>query len=121
MRSGHRHVSLDFAECENIEDLKTRAPIVRKILKLAREAGCTIRKWHFDKYKPEEGYTLVVTIAESHFAVLTWPEVRFANIDIFVCNYTRDNTNVAVGLEKALKKLFRPKKVKRWKRLRGPA
>jgi len=121
MIRGHRHISLDFSGCQEIEKLKSRNKnTVRDILALARNAGCTIRKYHFDRFAPEEGYTLVVSISESHFAVITWPERSFINVDIFVCNYTKDNSLVALGLERLLREFFRPKKIMRWEKLRGP-
>ncbi|GEM_PF-7091976 len=125
---GHRHISLDLSHCKNKGRLQSGKPpnhrkIANRILKLAQKAGCTIRKWHLDTYKPEEGYSLVVTIAESHFTVLTWPESEygsFVNIDVYVCNYTRDNSHVARNLEEGFKKFFQPGHVKRWEKLRGP-
>jgi len=41
---------------------------------------------HFSPY----GVTAVVVIAESHLAVHTWPEFRYAAVDLFTCGTSVD-------------------------------
>ena len=52
-------------------------------------AGATIvdrRGHHFSPY----GVTAVVVIAESHLAVHTWPEYKYAAVDLFTCGTSVD-------------------------------
>ena len=53
------------------------------------------------------GFTGTVVLAESHLAIHTWPESGFVTVDVYVCNYTTDNTakaeRVFAALEAALK------------------
>jgi len=37
------------------------------------------------------GFTGVVCLSESHIAVHTWPELEYVTLDVFLCNYSRNN------------------------------
>jgi len=41
------------------------------------------------------GATGVVVLAESHLAVHTWPEARAVTLDLYVCNFSQDNSLAA--------------------------
>ena len=47
-------------------------------------------------------------LAESHLAIHTWPERDGATLDVYVCNYTADNTGKAEAVYKALIKALKP-------------
>jgi S-adenosylmethionine/arginine decarboxylase-like enzyme len=49
-----------------------------------------------------------VVLAESHLAIHTWPERNGATLDVYVCNYTSDNTRKAEAVYAALIKAFKP-------------
>ncbi len=53
---------------------------------------------HFSPY----GVTAVVVIAESHLAVHTWPEYRYAAVDLFTCGTTVDTWKAFEYVKKAL-------------------
>jgi S-adenosylmethionine/arginine decarboxylase-like enzyme len=36
-----------------------------------------------------------VVLAESHLAIHTWPENNGVTLDVYVCNYSRDNSDRA--------------------------
>jgi S-adenosylmethionine decarboxylase len=42
--------------------------------------------------------TATVCLAESHITFHSWPESRRVDVDIFVCNYSRDNTEAAESI-----------------------
>ena len=42
--------------------------------------------------------TGTVVLAESHFALHTWPEIRGVTLDVYVCNFSADNSALAHGL-----------------------
>lgn len=104
---GQLHIRVDLQRCQEIEKLKSRAPlIVERIILAARDSGITINDYQFRPFDPEQGYTLTVVIEESMFIIQTWPEWGFVNIDIMVCNYTRDNTEVTRRLAARLRDFF---------------
>ena len=70
----------------------TRAQSLRDACRKAVEAaGLTIVGDNFFQFEPQ-GVTGTVLLAESHLAVHTWPEAGFVTVDVYVCNYTTDNT-----------------------------
>ncbi len=50
----------------------------------AKQAGATIVQENFHKYAPM-GVSGVVVIQESHLTIHTWPECRYAAVDLFTC------------------------------------
>lgn len=57
------------------------------MLEAARVAGATVISSQFHKFAPQ-GVSGVVVIAESHFAIHTWPERGYAALDVFTCGET---------------------------------
>jgi len=61
-----------------------------------RRAGLTIVGDLFHPFIGENGeaggVTGCVVLAESHLAIHTWPELGSVTLDVYVCNYTQDNT-----------------------------
>ena len=51
----------------------------------ARDAGATVLHGHFQSFGPGQGVSGVLVLAESHISIHTWPDRRFAAIDIFMC------------------------------------
>jgi S-adenosylmethionine decarboxylase len=64
---------------------------------LAASSGMTIVGERFHQFEPG-GVTGTVLLAESHLAIHTWPEHGFVTIDVYVCNYTTDNSQKAQRL-----------------------
>jgi S-adenosylmethionine/arginine decarboxylase-like enzyme len=56
------------------------------------------------------GSTGVVLLAESHVAVHTWPERAGVTLDVYVCNFSADNSPKAHALLDALLALFTPQR-----------
>lgn len=55
------------------------------------------------------GVTGALVLAESHLAIHTWPETGNVTIDIYVCNFTKDNSHMA---KKALAEIIEALEVK---------
>ena len=58
------------------------------------------------------GVSGIAMIAESHLAIHTWPEHGFVTIDVYVCNYTTDNSAKAERLLRAMQDAMKPQRVK---------
>jgi spermidine synthase len=69
-------------------------------------------KWHvFPDWNGQPGgITGTILLAESHLAIHTWPESRGVTLDVYVCNFTEDNTAKAEQLFDVLTVAFRPQK-----------
>lgn len=59
------------------------------------------------------GATGAVVLAESHLAVHTWPELSAVTLDLYVCNFSRDNRDRAETCFRDLLAAFQPKQVAR--------
>ena len=46
--------------------------------------GVTVLSDHFHQFSPQ-GVTGIISIAESHISIHTWPEFGYAAVDIFTC------------------------------------
>ena len=75
------------------------------------------------KFPPYEGQpggvTGTVLLAESHLAIHTWPETGSVTIDVYVCNFSADNSGKARRLMEGVIDAFAPKKVLRQQLMRG--
>jgi S-adenosylmethionine decarboxylase proenzyme len=56
----------------------------------------------------DSGFTALIALAESHLAVHTWPDHGYVSLNIFVCNYTRDNTEKTRQIFQTIKSVFQP-------------
>lgn len=82
------HLLLELKEC-NAELLNSRQDVRDALVSAAREAKATIVEVVFHEFSPH-GVSGMVVIAESHLAIHTWPEYRYAAVDIFTCGTTVD-------------------------------
>jgi spermidine synthase len=103
MKHGHRRpqITADFFECP-ASLLRDRELIEQAMIDAARAAGAQILGHAFHTF-PGGGVTGVVTLAESHLAIHTWPEDAYAAIDAFMCG--RADSSQAIQL---LKERLRP-------------
>ena len=65
------------------------------------------------------GATGAVILAESHLAVHTWPELNGVTLDLYVCNFSQDNSAAARTACDRLIFAFAPERVERRELLRG--
>ena len=77
------HLLLEMNECDPML-LDDMAMVKEVLLAAAEEAGATVVGEVFHKFSPV-GVTGIVCIAESHISIHTWPEHRYAAVDIFTC------------------------------------
>ena len=54
------------------------------------------------------GVTGAIVLAESHLAIHTWPELNSVTLDVYVCNYTQDNSAKADHVLRKLMSVFDP-------------
>ncbi|MCC6610791.1 MAG: S-adenosylmethionine decarboxylase [Burkholderiales bacterium] len=59
------------------------------------------------------GVTGCVVLAESHLAIHTWPELAAVTLDLYVCNFSGDNSARARSVVDELVRVFAPEDVVR--------
>jgi S-adenosylmethionine decarboxylase proenzyme len=102
------HLLGEWYDCPAETPEFTRAEPLRALcVEAARSAGLTVVGDRFFQFEPQ-GVTGTVLLAESHLAIHTWPEAGFVTVDVYVCNYTTDNTGKAERLFKALEAALKP-------------
>lgn len=52
------------------------------------------------------GFTAAICLMESHICIHTWPEFNQLTLDIYLCNYLRDNTAKVRALSDQFKTYF---------------
>ena len=77
----HLLVELRQADPAKLDDIEC---IRQALLSAAKEVGATILGETFHRFTPQ-GVTGIVAIAESHISIHTWPEYRYAAVDVFTC------------------------------------
>ena len=65
------------------------------------------------------GVTGTVVLAESHLAVHTWPEVAGVTLDVYVCNFSGDNSARAQALFAEVIAAFAPARLEKKEVARG--
>ncbi len=83
-----RHILVEFSDC-NPEVLNDVSVIEKSMIEAAQIAGATVINSNFHHFSPF-GVSGVVVIQESHLAIHTWPEYRYAAVDLFTCGETVD-------------------------------
>ena len=101
------HLLGEWYGCPANEKL-TQADALRALCRrVVEDAGLTIVGDRFHQFEPQ-GVTGTVLLAESHLAIHTWPESGFVTLDVYVCNYTTDNTDKAKRVFDAIERALRP-------------
>ena len=78
-----RHIILELYDCPEL--VLNDLPLLESNLRGAAEAmGASVVTSSFHQFSPY-GDSGVVIIQESHLTIHTWPEYRYAAIDIFTC------------------------------------
>jgi len=81
-----RHLLLELYDCDT-EALNSLDVVKGSMVEAAKRAQATIVDVAFHEFNPF-GISGVVVIAESHLAIHTWPEFRYAAVDVFSCGET---------------------------------
>ncbi len=83
MQALGKHLLVELHGCT--PELLKKVDVVKEILVSAAKAcKATIVETSFHEFHPF-GVSGIVVIAESHLSIHTWPEHRYAAVDIFTC------------------------------------
>jgi S-adenosylmethionine decarboxylase len=86
-------LAVELFDCdENI--LNDHRLLEQSLVESATKAGATVVDSVFHQFNPH-GISGAVIIAESHIAIHTWPEYRYAALDIFTCGTDIDPSGIA--------------------------
>jgi len=118
------HIIADLYNCQKGELLASAEQLKDLCVRTCEEVGLTVLGDHFYQFDGLEsgqqgGATGAVVLAESHLAIHTWPERDGATLDVYVCNFTADNTAKAEAVYDRLIKALKPADVMVERVIRG--
>ncbi len=100
------HIVGDLKQCDsgylfklNMEEVKKKISKIIKKHKFTELGNCYHR---FDN----NSFTGVVALSESHISIHTWPELGMVNMDVYTCNYKRNNTEATRMAFDEIAKIF---------------
>lgn len=107
------HIIADLYNCQKGELLVSSAMLRELCVNACKDVGLTVLGDHFYQFDGFDGAqnggaTGAVVLAESHLAIHTWPERDGATLDVYVCNFTSDNTSKAEEVYDILIKALKP-------------
>jgi S-adenosylmethionine decarboxylase len=100
------HVLIELFDCEPAS-LKAEDTVGEAMLDAAKASEATIVTHDFHEFKPW-GVSGAVIIQESHYTIHTWPEHKYAAVDLFYCGGT---IHVDRAVE-VLRERFKPGRIK---------
>ncbi len=100
------HLLVEMLGCD-AQLLKRTDYVERVMVEAARKGRMSILTYNFHQFAPY-GVSGVVIIEESHMSIHTWPEYRYAAVDIFYCS-DEDQVDTAKAME-VLKEGFKATK-----------
>lgn len=115
------HIIGDLYDCQFSKHLEKKSS-VKKLEKLisSKVRECELTELgNFYHYFGSYALTAVICLSESHISFHTWPESNYTSLDVFVCNFKKNNTKKAeIIFNWLVEEIFRPKtkKVRKIKR-----
>ncbi|HJW25800.1 MAG TPA: adenosylmethionine decarboxylase [Rhodocyclaceae bacterium] len=118
------HLIADLHGCRCPAGFLLDAPALEAFSLAACERhGLTVVGRCFHQFRDEagepSGVTGTVVLAESHVAVHTWPELAGVTLDVYVCNFSTDNSAPAHALFQEIIAAFAPARAETRQVLRG--
>lgn len=96
------------AETKRLNSLKLTKKYISEIIKKSNlhELGS-----FYYKFPQGNGFTGLISLIESHIAIHTWPELYYFTLDVYLCNYSKDNSATCKRVFEEIVHFFKPTKV----------
>ncbi|MDQ5902432.1 MAG: S-adenosylmethionine decarboxylase [Pseudomonadota bacterium] len=106
------HLIAELSQCRCAPRLLADAAALRELcMAVCAVPGLTPvgQVFHqFGSAQQPAGATGAVVLAESHLAIHTWPELASVTLDLYVCNFSQDNSAAARKAFQRLLNAFAP-------------
>lgn len=118
------HLIADLHHCRCAADfLLDAAQLEAFCVEACERHGLTVVGRYFHAFRDANGQpagvTGTVVLAESHLAIHTWPELESVTLDVYVCNFSGDNSARARALFDETIAAFAPGTVEKKEVARG--
>jgi S-adenosylmethionine decarboxylase len=101
----HKLLTLEVSNSDKVTNLTAFEEFAIQIIKEQNLEIVGISKHTFDS----NGFTAAICLMESHICIHTWPEFNQLTLDIYLCNYLKDNSEKVEILANAFKNYFEAK------------
>ena len=107
------HLIADLYRCAGTAAALTEREALETLcVNECRDAGLTPLGSYFYQFLDGKGdaagVTGTVVLAESHLAIHTWPESGNVTLDVYVCNFSRDNGDCARRVYRSVLDALKP-------------
>ena len=118
------HLIADLHQCQCPPDLLLNSPRLEAYcVDACKRHGLTVVGQLFHSFNNATGgaagVTGTVVLAESHLAIHTWPEISSVTLDVYVCNFSGDNSQQAEALFAEVIARFEPQHAEKTRVNRG--
>ena len=118
------HLTADLYQCACDDTLMLDAQAIASLCRRQTQtSGLTLVDERWVKFPDWQGQpggvTGTVLLAESHLAIHTWPETGNVTIDVYVCNFSADNSPKAQALMEGVVQAYQPQHAVRQQLWRG--
>lgn len=111
VRYAGTHLIVDLRGAHRLDDIGHIESALREAV---AASGATLLHIHLHHFTPNAGVSGVAVLAESHISIHTWPERRYAALDVFMCGGARPQKTLEV-----FQRAFRPEQMEVAEHLRG--
>lgn len=77
-----KQLLIDLYQCE--ADINDETKLLTVVTEASKKAGAHVLQASVHRFSPA-GCSVVVILKETHISIHTWPEFKFAALDIFLC------------------------------------
>ncbi len=106
-----RHLIIDLWDADHLDNLIIVEQAMRDMVTVC---GATLLHIHLHHFTPNGGISGMAVLAESHISIHSWPERRYAALDIFMCGECQPTRALSV-----LQAAFQPKNIYVNEQMRG--
>jgi S-adenosylmethionine decarboxylase len=87
------HLIIDVWNAENLDNLQLIEDALKECVDVS---GATLLHIHLHHFTPNGGVSGVAVLSESHISIHTWPERKYAALDVFMCGDAQPHKSIAV-------------------------
>jgi len=105
------HLIIDLWDATHLDNVEM---IEKALQECVTACKATLLHVHVHRFAANGGISGVAILAESHMSIHSWPEKKYAAIDLFMCGNSRPFLSVPI-----LKRIFQPKHISLNEHMRG--
>lgn len=95
-------------QTKEIKKLKSLSQAKKRIRKTIKKYGLHELGSFYYKFPRGWGFTGLISLVESHISIHTWPELGYLTLDVYLCNYGKDNSDICKKIFTEISETFKP-------------